>query len=145
MQSEKDQTHQSCVVKETQPRLPTTTTNTTMPSFRGLKRSMSCTDLISMLSSISALKELCAAFDEQEFSSDNLLRSNKPQRMSPLCVSEDDKHCNPATAALEAALALNAFDDDASPFENGGIDSSLALFSLNEYCLEGVTQCAPCE
>jgi hypothetical protein len=65
-----------------------------------------------MSNSIS-LEELCAAFDEQEFSSDNLRRSDKRQRMSSLCVTEEAKHCNPATAALEAALALDAFDNDA--------------------------------
>jgi hypothetical protein len=85
-----------------------------MPFSSGLKRSMPCTDLNSMGSSIS-LKELCEAFDERTFSSDDLLRSDKRQRLSPLCVIEEAKHCHPATAALEAALALDDFDDDFSP------------------------------
>jgi hypothetical protein len=153
-----DQTHQSCVVKET-PLIPTTTTNqssvvgesplfipttatNTMPFSCSLKRSMPCTDLLSMGSSIS-LKELCAAFDEQEFSSGNLLRSHTRQRMPPLYVIEEDKRCNPATDALEAALALDTFDDVASPFESGDVNSSLALFFLNEDFLENFTLCTP--
>jgi hypothetical protein len=151
-----DQTHQSCLVKET-PCFPTTTTNQScvvgespfiptttanaMPFSCSLKRSMSCTDLPSMGSSIS-LKELCAAFDEQKCSSDNLLRSHTRQRMPPLYIVED-KRCNPATDALEAALALDTFDDVASPFQSGDVDSSLALCFLNEYFLEDFTLCTP--
>jgi hypothetical protein len=89
---------------------------------------MPFTDLNSMGSSSISLKELCAAFDEQEFSSNNLLHSDKRQRMSSLYVIEEIKHCHPATAALEAALALDAFDVDASPFEYGGVNGSPALF-----------------
>jgi hypothetical protein len=109
-----------------------------MQSFCGLKRSMPCTDLNSMGSSIS-LKDLCASFDEPEFSSKDMLRSDKRQRMSPLCVIEEANDCSPATAALEAALALDAFDDDAE------VDC-LALFSLNEYSpkdFEDFTPCTP--
>jgi hypothetical protein len=102
---------------------------------------MPCTDLLSMGSSIS-LKELCAAFDEQECSSDNLLRSHTRQRMPPIFGIEDER-CNAATDALEAALALDTFDDDASPFESGDVDGSLALFSLNESFLEGFTLRTP--
>jgi hypothetical protein len=96
---------------------------------------MPCADLNSMGSTVS-LNEMCAAFDEREFSSDDLLRNDKRQRMSPICVIEVAKHCNPATAALEAALALDAFDEDASPFEYGGFD---ALFSPIEYSPEDFT------
>lgn len=113
-----------------------------MPSYCGLKRSIARTDLSTMRSSIT-LKELCAAFDVRDFSSDDLLRSDKRQRMSPPCVIEKAKHCNPATAALEATLALDAFDDDAPPFSNGGVDGSLAHLSLKEYSLEDFTPCTP--
>jgi hypothetical protein len=95
------------------------------------------------MSSTISLNEMCFTFDEREFSSDDLLRSDKRQRMSPICVIQEAKHCNPATAALEAALALDAIDDDASAFEYGGVDGSLALFSLNEYSLEDCTPCTP--
>jgi hypothetical protein len=54
--------------------------------------------------------------------------------MSPLCVIEETAMCwNPATAALEASLALGDFE--VSPIELG-VGISLALFTLQEYSLE---------
>jgi hypothetical protein len=103
-----------------------------MPLSCGLKRSMPCADLKSMDSSIS-LKELCTVFGERLFSVDSMQLSDKRQRMSPLYVIKETKCCHPATAALEAALALDDFD--VSPIEFG-VGSSLALFPLNEYAPE---------
>jgi hypothetical protein len=93
-----------------------------------------------------SLKALCATSYEREFSSETMLRSgsydrelssetmlrsDKRQRMSPICVMEEVNPCNPATAALEAALALDAFDDEDLPFEFGSVDGS--LFTLEDF------------
>lgn len=83
-----------------------------------------------------SLSKLLALEHERGFSSDietfNTCRSEKRQRMSPISVFEESKCCNPATAALEAALALDDIDFIDSTFTG----ANLPIFtseSIKEY------------
>lgn len=94
---------------------------------------MPCTDLNSMKGSIS-LKE-----------GNSMKHSDKRQRMSSsICVVEETKRCNPATAALEAALAQDDFDFLPMEFDID-VGDCLALYSLNEYPLKDWSKFYPCK
>lgn len=99
---------------------------------------MPCTDLNSMGDS---LKDLMS-FNEMGLSSrqEELFRSDKRQRMSPIStIMDEPKICkNPATAALEAALALDdtdlSFDYAALPIFTSCAADSLKDFTFKDFC-----------